>query len=49
MIIPKVYERVVLGAFHIVFQKYVGLPVAQKLYTPLGFFHEQLKCTKLFA
>lgn len=49
MVIPEIYELIVLRAFPIVFQKYVGLPVAQKLYTPLGIFHKQLKCTNIFA
>lgn len=43
MIIPEVYEKIVLKTLHIVFQKYVGLLLAQKLYTPLRIFHEQLK------
>lgn len=50
MIIPEVYEQIVLKTLHINnFQNYVGLPVAQRLYIPLGIFHEQLKCTNLFT
>lgn len=38
MIVPEVYEEIVLKALGIVFQKYIVLPVAQEVHHSCEFF-----------